>query len=291
MQQNLQMAEQYGKGGLRALENMQRPEGMSDPDFTKLHNETSAIFGGAVGFAALQRREYATAQKEFREAVAEESQPNIMDIYPLATADLEANPVNPEGFWYIVKAAQLAQGQGQQQILDYGRKKYVRYHGSEQGWNELVYDAKASLGVMPPPGFTVAPAPRPPSPAQQAGDLVKSKDPKQMSFAEWELVLTSGNQEAADTVWNAIRGKTVKLMAMVISASPTKLQLAGSADDTDEKKADINLAMAKPLPARLIPQAGTLMPFQAIITNYTLSPFMLNMDQGILLNARGNPIT
>ena len=153
--------------------------------------------------------------------------------------------MNPEGFWFIVKASRLAQGPGQQQILDYGRKKYIRYHGSEDGWADIVKQAQASTGVMPPAGFTVAAAPPPPSPAEQAADLVKSKDPKQMSFAEWQLVLSSGNAQAADTVFNAIKDKAVKLVANVITASPTKLTLAGSADDIDDKKADINLTMDK----------------------------------------------
>src|ERR1039457_6559314 len=204
MQQNLQQAQQYGQRGLQALSNMPKPDGMSDADFIKLHNETGAIFDGAVGFAALQQKDYAMAQKDLREAVAEESQPNIMDIYPLATADLEAKPMNPEGFWFIVKASQLAQGTSQAQILDYGRKKYIRYHGSEDGWSALVTQAQSSQSILPPAGFTVAAAPPPPSPAEQAADLVKSKDPKHMSFAEWELVLSSGNQQAADTVWTAI---------------------------------------------------------------------------------------
>ena len=43
-----------------------------------------------------------------------------------------------------------------------------------------------------------------------------------MSFAEWELVLSSGNQQAADTVWNAIKDKAVKLGANVISATATR---------------------------------------------------------------------
>ena len=152
MQDNLAKAQQYGQQGLQALQNMKKPDGMSDADFTKFHNETGAIFDGAVGFAALQAKDFATAQKDFHEAVADESQPNIADIYPLATADLEAKPMNPEGFWFIVKAANLAQGPGQQQILDYGKKKYIRFHGSDQGWNELVNDAKASSSVMPPAG-------------------------------------------------------------------------------------------------------------------------------------------
>src|SRR5208283_4925812 len=238
---NADLAMQYGQKGLDALPNTPKQEGMSDADFTKFHNELGAIFDGAVGFAALQKKDLAAAQKDLRAAVADESQPNIADIYPLATADLEAKPMNPEGFWFIVKASSLAQGPGQQQILDYGRKKYVRYHGGEDGWADLVKQVQGSTSVMPPAGFTVAAAPPPPSPAEQAADLVKSKDPKQMSFAEWQLVLSSGNAQASDTVWSAIKDKAVKLAANVISASPTKLTLAGSADDIDEKKVDITL--------------------------------------------------
>ncbi len=84
---------------------------MSDADFAKLHNNFTAIFDGAVGFAALQKKDYATAQKDFREAVSDEAQPDLVDVYQLATADLEAKPMNPEGFWFIIKASQLAQGQ------------------------------------------------------------------------------------------------------------------------------------------------------------------------------------
>ena len=68
--------------------------------------------------------------------------------------------MNPEGFWFIVKAAQLAQGAGQQQILEYGRKKYIRYHGSEEGWTDLVNQAQGLPVSMPPAGFTVAAARR-----------------------------------------------------------------------------------------------------------------------------------
>jgi tetratricopeptide (TPR) repeat protein len=291
MQQNLDKAKEYGEKGLQALHNMTKPEGMSDADFTKFHNETSAIFEGAVGFVALQQKDYAMAQKDMREAVSEESQPNIMDVYPLATADLEAKPMNPEGFWFIVKASQMAQGAGQQQILEYGRKKYIRYHGKEDGWTDLVNQAKASSSIMPPAGFTVAAAPPPPSPAEQAADLVKSKDPKQMSFAEWELVLSSGNQQAADTVWNALKDKAVKLGANVISATASKVTLAGSADDFDEKKADITLTMAKPIPAKLLPAVGSLMQFQGTLSSYTPNPFMMTMTDGVLLDKNGNPVS
>ena len=291
LQQNLDLVQKYAQQGEQALHNMSKPEGMSDADFTKFHNELSAIFEGGLGFVALQKKDNATAAKDFREAVSEESQPSIADVYPLAQADLEAKPMNPEGFWFIVKASQMAQGDGQQQILEYGRKKYIRYHGKEDGWSDLVAQTKASSSIMPPAGFTVAAAPPPPSPAEQAADLVKSKDPKQMSFAEWELVLSSGNQQAADTVWNAIKDKAVKLGANVISATASKVTLAGSADDIDDKKPDITLTMAKPIPAKLIPAVGSLMQFQGTASSYTPNPFMMAMTDGVLLDKNGNPVS
>ena len=287
---NAEQSAQYGQKGIDALPNTPKPEGMSDADFTKFHNELMGIFDGAVGFNALQKKDLALAQKDLRDAVEHESQPNIADIYPLATADLEAKPMNPEGFWFAIKAAGLAQGPGQQQILEYARKKYIRYHGGEDGWADLVKQAQGSQGVMPPAGFTVAAAPPPPSPAEQAADLVKSKDPKQMSFAEWQLVLSSGNAQASDAVWSVIKDKPVKLVANVISASPSKLTLAGSADDIDDKKADINLTMTKPLPAKFVPAVGTLTQFQATVSSYTPSPFMLTMTDGVLLDKAGNPV-
>ncbi len=291
LQQNLPMIQKYATQGEQALPNMPKPEGMSDADFTKLHNELGAIFEGGLGFVALQNKAYPDASTDFRKAVSEESQPNIADIYPLAQADLESKPMNPEGFWFIIKAANLAQGDGKQQILDYGRKKYIRYHGSEQGWQELVNDATSNSSLMPPAGFTVAAAPPPPSPAEQAADLVKSKDPKKMSFAEWQLVLSSGNQTAADTVWNAIKDKAVKLGASVITASASSLQLAGSEDDIDAKKADITVSMTKPLPAKLVPQAGAQIFFQGTVTSYTPNPFMMTFADGVLLDKNGNPVS
>ena len=286
---NCDQAAQYGQKGLDALPSAPK-EGMSDADYTKFHNELTAIFDGAVGFAALQKKDYATAQKELREAIGDESKPDITDIYPLATADLEAKPINPEGFWFAIKASQLAQGPGQQQILDYARKKYIRFHGSEDGWADIVKQAQGSQSVMPPAGFTVAAAPPPPSPAEQAAELVKTKQPKDMAFAEWQLVLSSGNAQAADTVWNAIKDKAVKLGVSVITASPTKLTLAGSEDDIDAKKADIDLTMEKAIPAKLVPQPGASIFFQGTVSSYTPDPFMMVMKEGVLLDKSGNPI-
>ena len=77
----------------------------------------------------------------------------------------------------------------------------------------------------------------------------------------------------------------------MISATPTSVQLAGSDDDIDAKKADITLTMAKPIPSRLMPQVGALMAFQGTVASYTPNPFMMTMTDGILLDKKGNPVS
>ncbi len=62
-----------------------------------------------------------------------------------------------------------------------------------------------------------------------------------MSFAEWELVLSVGTQEDQDKVWNSLKGKNLQMAEVqVISASPTKLELAASVDDIDKKRPTSN---------------------------------------------------
>ena len=68
-----------------------------------------AIFDGAVGFAALQAKDLATAQKDMEEAVSWSLSP-ISPISILWRPPIWNQADEPCGFWFIVKAANLAQG-------------------------------------------------------------------------------------------------------------------------------------------------------------------------------------
>ena len=135
---------------------------------------------------------------------------------------------------------------------------------------------------MPPQGFTVTQY-VPPTPAQQAADLVKTKTPKDMSFAEWELVLSAGAQADADKVWTAIKGVSLQMEGVVIEAGATQLKIAGSQDDIDQKRADIVLNMTGTIPARLMPKEGATLDFEGTPDSYTPSPFVMTMEKGALL--------
>src|SRR3989440_5804980 len=62
-QQNLAEGAKYAERGLQPMQTVPKPEGMSDADFDKLKKQTSAIFNGVDGIAALQAKDYAKAQQ------------------------------------------------------------------------------------------------------------------------------------------------------------------------------------------------------------------------------------
>ncbi len=281
-QQNAAEAMQYGQRGLQAVAATAKPEGMSDADFEKFKTQVAIIFNGSAGFGALQNKDYANAQKYLQAAVNLRAKENandptaLRDIYPLALAYLEATPINPTGLWWIARAAALSNNNPQ--IVKYGQFKYTRFHGSPEGWEQLLAQAKSS--AAPPANFAVAPAP---SPAEQAKMLADSKDAKSMDFGEWELILSQGSPDVQQKVWSQIKGLQVPFAAKVISATRTKLELAATADAIEKNVADVTVTMIAPLPLASVPKAGQEIQVQAKPDSYTANPFMLQMIDGQLI--------
>jgi len=128
-----------------------------------------------------------------------------------------------------------------------------------------------------PANFAIKPCPTPP---EQAHNMVTATAPEKMDFGTWEFVLSNGSQADQDTVWNAIKGKPVQMQGVVIKATATEFDIAGSSDDIDAKKADITLTFEDKVPLRLIPKEGASLDFQGNPASYTPNPFMMTMDKG-----------
>lgn len=272
----LQRAVDYAQRGLQAEQTATKPQEFSEPDWEKLKAQTATIFNGAAGFGAIQRKDYKQAQK-YLQAAVDANPNNLSDVYPLALSYLEDTPMNPTGLWYVARAVNLSQSNPA--VARYGRSKYIKYHGGEDGWTELV--AAAATSPAPPPGFSIKPAP---TPAEQAATMVQNTPVNKMSFGDFVLVFTSGNQQAADTVWNEIKDKPLAIEGSVISATPTKLMIAATVDDIQAKKADIELTMAAPLTRLQVPKEGATIQFEGTPVTYTAQPsFIMQMSKGALL--------
>src|SRR5713101_2301251 len=275
-------AKQHAERGLLALAKMPKADGVSDADFAKQKSQLSGLLNSVAGFSALQLKDYASAQKYLRPAV--EADPNnVENVYPLALSYLSATPPDDvNGLFFIARTANLvADPAAKAQTIKFGHGRYVKYHGSEQGWDDLLAQTKTT--PLPPAGFTIAQY-VPPTPAQQAAELVKTKKPEEMSFAEWELVLSEAAPEDQEKVWSVLKGKNLQMAEVqVITATPTKLELAASVDDIDQKRADIELSFPAPIPTRSLPKVGDKINFEGTPVSYTPKPFIIVMEKGALL--------
>lgn len=280
-------AEKYGQQGLDCLPKFNKPEGTSDADFQKMKDQMSGIFKAAIGIASLQKKDYAKAIESLR-PVAEANPQDFSVVYPLALAYLTppdpktpldpANAVN--GIWFAARAAAVAPPQVQAQIEKYARSQYVKYHAGDDGWAEILAQAKAN--PVQPTNYTIKPAP---TPAEQAHKMVQETKPDKMDFATWEFVLSNGSQEDQDAVWNAIKGKAVQMNGTVLKVAPTQFEIAASSDDIDAKKSDITLNFEDTVPAKLLPKENASLDFQGEPASYTPTPFMMVMEKGRLLKA------
>jgi tetratricopeptide (TPR) repeat protein len=286
-QQNLAEAKQYGEKGLAALPNATKPDNVQPDEWEKMKTQLAGIFHRAAGLAALNDKDYPTAVTHLHAAV--EAAPNDVNvIYPLSQAYLKQTPPDTlNGLWFTARSAGLAPTpQGQQQIEKYGLSVFKKYHGSDQGWTDLLAQAKTS--PFPPPDLAQKYTQYvPPTPADQAADLVKTKKVEEMSFAEWELVLSEGKPEDAEKVWSTLKGKPLQMAAQVMEVtSSSNLKLAGSSDDIDAKKPDIDLTMTAAIPARLVPKVGADFQFEGTPVSYEPKPFVMTMKDGAILTAK-----
>ncbi len=277
-------ARKFAEQGLAALPNYAKPDGATDDAYAKQKANFAQVLNNVAGFSAWQTKDCASAQKYLLESV--KASPNSLeDVYGLAVCSLP--PSTPEdavnGLFFIARAVNLSTDpKGKEQITKFGHSKYVKYHGSEDGWKELL--AQTANTPLPPAGFTITKY-VPPTPEEQAAEIVKTKQPKDMDFAEWELVLSEGKQEDKDKVWNAIKGVPLQMVGNVITVTPTKLQLAASVDDIEAKRMDIELTMSGPIPAKLMPKEAAELQFGGTPDSYTPKPFVMTMIDGKLLTA------
>jgi hypothetical protein len=267
-------AKKYGEQGTACWPKV------TDPEITKkeMKDQMTNIFQSAIGIAECQNKNYPGCIAALK-PVVDSNPTDFSVVYPLALAYLNQSPPDfQNGIWYAARAAAVAPAQNKAGIEKYARSQYIKFHGGDDGWAEMLAAATANG-----PQKAIAPAP---TPAEQAHDMVQKTPADKMDFAQWEFVLTNGSQEDQDAVWNVIKGKAVQMNGTVISTQPDQFLIAGSSDDIDAKKADITLKFEDKVPAKLIPKDGAPFDFQGEPASYTPNPFMMVMEKGRLLNTK-----
>ena len=279
--------------GLQAIAGWQSPGEMPEAEYHKLRGQMAEIFLGSLGFCSLQSKDYSTARDYYQKALQINAN-NLLNVYQLAVADLEMTPMDVTGFWYISKAINLAQEQGNTQSSnateEYGKAKYRKYHGGDDGWDTLMSEAAKQSS---PQKFQAVIGHREPTPADLAVTAVKQHDPATLSFSDWEFVLSfrdssADNKDAADKVWHAIQDKQqggkakLKIPMKVIGVNSNTIQAAITEDNQAANKTDVQIVMQKPMAH--LPVVGSKIEILGLITGYTPQPFMFTMGNAELFS-------
>jgi hypothetical protein len=280
----LAATQEHSKLGILALATWTKPDGTSDVEFKTLHDQVAKIFYGAAGFVALQSKDFAQARANYLKAVEIEPA-DLQDLYQLSVADLQMSPIDVNGFWYLAKAYNLSRGNGaaQQSIAQYGKAKYHKFHGGDDGWDHLLDSASKENSLPKDFSSSIKAAP---TAEETAVKAVQENDPATLSFGDMEFILqyrdsSAANKAAADKVWQTIQEKEksgatkIRMDVKVISATMSEIQVAITDDNQQANKADMKITLETPMATP--PAPGSMVAVTGVITDYKPSPFMFFM--------------
>jgi tetratricopeptide (TPR) repeat protein len=256
------------------------PPGVTDAQWKDARTPVQALAHSTLGWIAMQRKTWDSAEGEFQKSLQLDPNNAEVDYFMGTVIAGEKNPQKmPVELFYFARAAtyegtgSLAPA-GRQQVLTFVTKAYKGYHGSDEGFNDLMAAAK-SQGA-PPADLHI----------KTAGEIAKAQqeDQDKKDAAEAashpELVLwknikmqltaadgaTYFSSSMKDALLPTLKGKVVKLEPEL---KPKTVVLALE----DGTTPDATLKFEMPLAGKVEP--GTELSFEGVPASYTATPYMV----------------
>jgi tetratricopeptide (TPR) repeat protein len=255
---------------------------MTDAQWTEAKNQVVALGHNALAWAATSKKDAATAENEYKASLqANPNQANVSAAYGKML--MEQKKYQDALFQYARAASYDGPGSlpagARTQLMEYFKKVYGQFHGSPDGADQVL--AQAKTNAVPPPDFKI----------EGQGDIEAAKakatndrmasDP---AFKLWYTIETNLKGDQGDQFFNS-SVKDVEMPAgaegvksfsgTVISVDPSKVVL-GVEDPT---KPDATLVFAHPLPAAALDKikVGEKLEFSGAGDSFTKDPYMLTL--------------
>jgi tetratricopeptide (TPR) repeat protein len=234
-----------------------------------------------LGWIAMQRENWDAAEGEFQKTLALDPNSAEVDYFMGTVIAGEKNPQKmPAELFYFARAASyegtgaLAPA-GRQQVMDFVKKAYVKDHGSDEGFNDLMTMAKAQ--AAPPADYHIKTAAEVAEEKQKQQEIVDARDPQLTLWKQLKASLTGADGASyfemgmKGALLPTLKGKVVKLEPEI---KPKTVVLALE----DGATPDATLKFEMPLAGKVDP--GTELSFEGVADSYTASPFMVvfNVD-------------
>lgn len=259
--------------------------GMSDADWAKAKNQIVALAHVALGWSAAATKDYATAENEYKASLeANPDQGTVSAAYAKLLID---DKKFPEGLFEYARAAQYT-GPGpalpdatRKQLLDYFNKAYKDYHGSSDGADQMLAQAKTNALPTGPLNLTSQV-----DIANKEAEATNSRIASDPAFKLWYTIKQSLTSDQGDQFFNSnvkdaeipggaegVKNFTGTVISIDPPDRPTKVVL-GVEDPT---KPDTTLEFSQPLPATALDKikVGQTLEFSGVADSYTKDPYML----------------
>jgi hypothetical protein len=275
-----QKAREAALAGLKTLNELKKPDSMSQEDFDKQKQQPTILFNYTAGTAAMNMKDYQAAVDSFK-AVLAANPDDAVTAYKIGQAYMAMNPPQQmDAFWYFAKAVAKNQNQQQaNQVKTYLRKLIANYQGGnvcdslvDAELNELLQLASTSADR---PDSYKLPA---------AADLDAAR--KDMTIASVITDLKAGGDKAKIT-WLASCGLEFpdvpgKLIDVTPGGDSVQLKVAFVTSDAEfdsKNTPDMDVKIVgQPDAARL--EKNNPVRFTATLLAYDPDPFMLHWDKG-----------
>jgi tetratricopeptide (TPR) repeat protein len=230
-----------------------KPAAAKDEDFKKIQAVGMPIFYSAIGTAALNKKDTATAIDAFKKELAsvpvaqtQAPGPVLQDTYYLGQAYLQSTPPDLLNCaFYVARFVAFAPEPYKSQYMPTAKYCYRKYHGKDDGYDAVVAAAQANLN--PPDGFQASVTPAPTAADIVTSVIASTPDLGTLAVDDKEFILQNGTPDQAAKVWDTVKGKSVEIPgALVIASTPAQIQVAISGDAVQSKTADFTFNMTPP---------------------------------------------
>ncbi len=269
-----------------------KPANVSDADWTTAKKNMQVLAQNALGYDAWQRKELDKAETEFTKSLQIEPNQGQVSYWLSSVILAERKPEKySTALYHWARAASYdgpgsLNAQGRQQVLAGFQKTYNTYHGSAEGADKLLAEAKST--ALPPADFKV------PSKADLAkADIAKEEELKKANpqLAIWKGIKEALTGAQAQSYFDSsMKGAELpefkgKLIEARPETRPKELVLAVE----DGMTPDVTLVLDAPLAGKMDP--GAELGFKGIATKYTSSPFMVTFEvpKGNITGWKGGP--
>ncbi len=253
------------------------PPGVADAQWKGARTPVEALGHTTLGWVAMQRKSWEGAEGEFQKSLQLDPNNGEVDFF-MGTVLASEKKMSPALFYFARAATYEGTGglapAGRQQALDYVKRAYKGYHGSDEGINDLLSAAKAQ--AMPAADYRIKTAGEIAQAKQQEQDkndqAEAASHPELVLWKSLKTALTGAdgaayfNANMKDAQVPTLKGKVVKLEPEV---KPKTLVLALE----DGTTADATLKFDMPLPGKV--DVGTELSFEGVPQSYTATPYMV----------------